>query len=346
VTFAVLGAGAVAIGGAHLRTLLARPIQYLRGIAYAVALAGANLRAVASNVFYFTEAVVAGRHLQSAGVTHVHSHFSSTVALLLSRVFPIQFSATIHGPAEFDDAAGFYLPEKIARAQFVRAISTYGASQLMRVSDPAHWPKIEVVRLGVDTGIFTPGLVPIDNPPVNLLCVGGLAAAKGHAILIAAIDRLVKEGRTQVQLRLVGDGPMRASLEKMIVERDLTSHVTLEGACDQNQVLDLYRQASLFVLPSFAEGVPVVLMEAMAMEIPCIATWITGVPELIRHGIDGWLIPPGNEEELTASIAQLIDDAELRQRLGRAGRARIKEQYELGRNVECLAEVYRRRLGV
>ena len=345
-TFAVLSAGAAAIAGAHLSTLLSRPIQYFRGIAYALALAGANLRAMVSNLFYFAEAVVAGRHLQRAGVTHVHSHFSSTVAVLLSRVFPIQFSATIHGPAEFDDAVGFYLHEKIARAHFVRAISNYGASQLMRVSSPKHWPKTEVVRLGVDTDVFTPGPGPVDSRTVNLLCVGSLAASKGHAILIAAMDRLIKEGRTEVHLRLVGDGPLRPSLEKMIAERNLTRHVTLEGACDQNRVLELYRQASLFVLPSFAEGVPVVLMEAMAMEIPCLATWITGVPELIRHGIDGWLIPPGNEEELAASIAKLIDDAELRQRLGRSGRARVKEQYELARNIECLAEVYRRRLAV
>jgi colanic acid/amylovoran biosynthesis glycosyltransferase len=274
----------------------------------------------------------------------VHSHFSSTVALLLARVFPIPFSATIHGSAEFEDAAGFYLREKVARAQFVRAIGDYGASQLMRASDPEHWPKIEVVRLGVDTGIFTPRPASADTQRTELLYVGSLAAPKGQLILIAALDRLIKEGRTQIHLRLVGDGPMRPHLEHMIAERNLTPHVTLEGACNQDRVLEFYREASLFVLPSFAEGVPVVLMEAMAMEIPCIATWIAGVPELIRHGIDGWLIPPGNEHEFAAAIAKLIGDPELRQRLGQAGRARVQEQYELQRNTEHLAEVYRRRL--
>jgi len=159
-TFTVLRAGPIAILGAHLATFLRRPLKYLSGMAYAIRLAGANLRAAISNLFYFAEAIVAGRHFERLAVTHVHTHFSSTVALLLARVFPIPWSATIHGSAEFEDAAGFYLREKVASAQFVRAISDYGASQLMRASDPEHWPKIEVVRLGVDTAIFTPRPAP------------------------------------------------------------------------------------------------------------------------------------------------------------------------------------------
>lgn len=344
-TFTVLRAGPAVIWGAHLATLLKRPFRYLAGIAYAVSLAGANLRAIASNLFYFAEAVVAGRHFERLAVTHVHTHFSSTVAVLLSRVFPIPFSATIHGSAEFEDMAGFYLREKVARARFVRAISDYGASQLMRASDPEQWSKIEVVRLGVNTAVFAPPPVRSGNDRIELLYVGSLAAPKGQLVLAGAVDRLVKRGGTRIHLRLVGDGPMRPYLEEMVAQRNLIRHITLEGACNQDRVLEFYRQADLFVLPSFAEGVPVVLMEAMAMKIPCLATWITGVPELIRHGVDGWLIPPGNEQALAEAIEKLAGDAVLRQQLGQAGRLRVQEHYELGRNLERLAEVYRRRLG-
>jgi glycosyltransferase involved in cell wall biosynthesis len=118
----------------------------------------------------------------------------------------------------------------------------------------------------------------------------------------------------------------------------------LEGPCDQDRLRAFYAQADLFVLASFAEGIPVVLMEAMSMEIPCLATWITGIPELIRHGVDGWLVPPGNERQLAEAIACLADNPALRQQLGKAARVRVQKQYELARNVEALASIYARRL--
>jgi glycosyltransferase involved in cell wall biosynthesis len=342
-TFSVLGAGAGAIFSAHLAVFFRRPLRYLSGLFHALRVGGADLAAALRNSFYFAEAVVAGHHLEKLHFTHLHSHFSSTVALFLSRVFPITFSVTIHGPDEFNDAAGFYLAEKAASARFLCAVSDYAASQLMKASDPRHWHKIEVAPLGVDTGAFPPRPQP-ENARFELLSVGRLAPAKAQPLLIAAIGDLVRQGRGNLHLRLVGEGPGRGLLEKWIEERGLHQHVTLEGACNQDRVREFYRQTDLFVLPSFAEGVPVVLMEAMAMEIPCLATWITGVPELIRHGIDGWLIPPGNEAELTAAIARLMDQADLRKRLGAAARARIQEKYELSANVRRLAGIYERRL--
>jgi glycosyltransferase involved in cell wall biosynthesis len=167
--------------------------------------------------------------------------------------------------------------------------------------------------------------------------------SKGLPLLINAVDRLVRQGRS-MHLRLVGDGPDRQDLESTIVTRGLEGHVTLEGNCNQDRVQAFYRETDLFVLASFAEGIPVVLMEAMAMELPCVATWITGIPELIRHGIDGWLVPPADEEQLADAIAKLMDDPELRRKLGRSARIRVQEKYDLERNTERLAEIYRRRL--
>lgn len=345
-TFGVLNAGFGRIAAAHIRTLLRRPLSYLGGLGYAIRLAGADLRAAVSNLFYFAEAVVAGDHIVRCGIAHVHTHFSSTVALFLARVFPVTFSATIHGPDEFTSPASFYLAEKAARARFLCVISNFAASQLMRASDPQYWSKVDVARLGVDSSVFTPRPHRENPRRFELLCVGRLAPVKAQALLIRAVGKLAREGRTEIHLRLVGDGPSRPYLERLVSELNLQEYVTLEGACNQDRVQAFYRETDLFVLASFAEGVPVVLMEAMAMEIPCLATWINGVPELISHGVDGWLVAPGSEAELTAAISRLADDPELRRRLGKAGRVRVQAQYELDSNVRLLAAIYQRRLSM
>lgn len=343
-TFCVLRAGVGTILAAHLATLSTRPLRYLASWFYALRLAGLDLRKAVSHTFYFAEAIVVGWRLHRRGLTHVHTHFSSTVALFLTRVFPITFSATIHGSDEFMDPLGFYLREKVAAAKFICAISDYGASQLMKASDPRDWPKLEVNRLGVDTSVFLPRPHRRDPEPIELLSVGSLVPPKGYPILLSAIARLASEGGKAIRLRIVGEGAGRSGLQRMIAARGLESVVTLMGSCGQEQLRELYRETDLFILASFAEGIPVVLMEAMAMEIPCIATWITGIPELIRHGVDGWLVPPGNEQQLADAVTHLLANAELRQALGKSARIRVSEQYELARNVSALARTYERRL--
>lgn len=342
-TYTVLTAGVRAILAAHGLTLLRRPLAYLGGFWEAVRLSRGDLRKALANTIYFGESVVVGDRMRRLAVSHAHSHYTSTVALFVARVFPITFSATIHGPDEFNDVAGFHIAEKVARARFLCAISYYALSQLMKASEPRHSDKLEVSPLGIDCSKFLPREHRASPARFEVLCVGRLAPAKAQRVLVGAIDRLVREGRS-IHLRLVGDGPDRARLEGVISARGLEHHVTLEGSCNHDRVLDFYRQTDLFALASFAEGVPVALMEAMAMEIPCVATWITGIPELIRHGTDGWLVPPADEEQLADAIVRLMDDAELRQRLGRSARARVQEKYNLVRNTERLAEIYRRRL--
>ncbi len=333
-----------AVLGAHLKTILGRPAPYFTGLLYAIRLAKWDLREIFLNVMYFGEAVVAGSWIWTRGLTHVHSHFSSTLELFVARVFPITFSATIHGSGEFDDVVGFYMAEKVARAAFLCAISQYGRSQMMRASDPQYWHKLEVSPLGVDPNVFLPRAHRKNPEPFEILCVGSLVPAKGYHILLAAVARLIRQGFTSLRLRLVGEGRARPSLENTIRELGLENYVRLEGACDQERVREFYRETDLFALTSFAEGVPVVLMEAMAMEIPCLATWITGVPELIRHGVDGWLVPPGDAEPVADALAYLIDQPALRQRMGQSGRARVIEKYNLDQNVAHLAEIFRRRL--
>jgi colanic acid/amylovoran biosynthesis glycosyltransferase len=329
--------------GAHLRTFAARPAKYLRGFVYSCWLAGPDLKRLAYHLAYLAQAIVVGDWLRKQGIAHLHSHFSSTVALLTSHVFPITWSATFHGPDEFTDPIGFHLAEKCRSAAFHCAVSNFAQSQMMRWSSPTNWPKYEVARLGVDTKMFLPRPFRESPETYEIIFVGRLAPVKAQHVLLDAIGILVKRGRS-VRLRLVGGGESRSSLKSQIQKSGLQGHVVLEGPLNQDRVLELYRQTDIFALASFAEGIPVVLMEAMAMEIPCIATWVNGIPELIRDGIDGLLVAPSDVEGLANAIERLIDDSELRRRLGQAGRRRVIADYNLERNVAALGEIFQRRL--
>jgi len=339
-TFYIKPGGYAAAWGAHLRILLSRPFSYLRALVYALWLGGLDFRAALRNLLYFAEAVVLVDWMRREGLSHVHTHFSSTVVLLARRVLPIRTSATIHGSDEFTDPAKYYLKEKVESLDLLRTISEYGRGQLTRLADPAHWAKIRVSHLGVDTEVYSPRPFRWNPSPFEILCVGRLVAAKGLYILMAALERLVLQGRA-VRLRIAGDGPERLGLERDAVERGLARHVIFEGWQNAPSVGALYQQADIFALPSFAEGIPVVLMEAMATEIACVATAITGIPELIRNEVDGLLVEPANERELAAALARLLDEPELRLCLGKSARRRVVECYDLRRNTADFAAMLR-----
>jgi colanic acid/amylovoran biosynthesis glycosyltransferase len=342
-TYYIKPAGILHALRCNLQTLILHPVAYGRSFLFALRLGGFDVAKALRTLFYLIEAVVAGVWIQKQELRHVHTHFTSTVALLLSKVFPVDLSMTIHGPDEFIDPAGFHLAEKISASLFVCAISQYGRSQLMKASGYQHWSKFEVCPLGVDPAIFAPRPFNANPNPFRIISVGRLAPVKGHHILVSAVDRLIQAGRN-VQVRLVGDGPERASLEEDVRRRGLSANIVFEGSLNQDRVRALYRESDCFVLPSFAEGVPVVLMEAMATEIPCVTTWITGIPELIDNGTEGLLAPPSDDEAIAGCIARLMDDPDLRQRIGKAGRAKVVQKYDLRQNVERLARIFRERM--
>lgn len=342
-TFYVKPLGVAGALGWHAAALARRPGAYLRALAVALRLAGASPRRLLSYLFYFAEAVVVAEWMRRRGLGHFHTHYSSTVGLIAARAYPVTMSATLHGEAEFNDPAGFHLAEKVEASRFVCAVSRYGRAQMMRHAPHEHWPKLEVAPLGVDPRVFSPRPFRERPAPFEVICVGGLAPVKAHHVLVDAVARLAREGR-EVRLRLVGDGPEREGLEREVAARGLRGAVVFEGWQNPDRVRELYARADAFALASFAEGVPVVLMEAMATEVPCVATRITGVPELIRDGVDGLLVTPSDAGELAAAIARLMDDPELRLRIGRAGRRRVLERYDLEANVERLAAIFRSRL--
>lgn len=345
VTFYVKPQGWRGALAAHWKTLLERPGDYFRGLAYAIRLAGLDLGKIVYFILYFVEAVIVGRWMLSKQNTHLHTHFTSTVGLITSKIFPITLSITVHGPDEFYDVPGYRLMDKVCGASFILTISHFGRSQLMKVSPPTEWDKIEVTRLGVDPGVFLPRPFREQPDPFEIICVGRLVPAKGQHILLFAIAKLAAQGRN-VFLRLVGDGPDRASLEGWVRKLGLEKQVRFEGNVNQDHIRDLYGRADAFVMASFAEGIAIVLMEAMSMEIPCVTTFITGHPELISDGENGFLVAPSDDEALMRVIGKLMDDPALRRRVGEAGRRRVDEAYNIHRNTEYLGEVLRKRLAL
>jgi colanic acid/amylovoran biosynthesis glycosyltransferase len=345
-TYYIKAQGAVGALKSAAWLLFQRPLALIKGIGKVISMGATDPKRLLLCFFYLIEAAILAHWMNKRGLTHLHVHFASqaaTVALLASYLLPITLSMTVHGPDEFYEVTESFLAKKMARARFVICISFFAQSQLMKIAAAEDWHKFEVVRLGVDTAHFAPRSHPPDRHRFEVLCVGRLVSTKGQRILVEAIERLVGEARP-VHLTLVGGGPSRAELEQIVRERQLSEHVTLAGAVNQDHIREYYAAADIFALASFAEGIPVVLMEAMASGIPCVATAINGIPELIRDGVDGLLVAPSDVAGMAAAIKRFMDDAALRHALGSAGRVRVQSAYELKTNTDQLVDVLRRQL--
>jgi len=342
-TWYILGSSPVEFLRAHVATFAQRPARYLRGLLTAGRIGRLQPRSTARALAYFVEAVLAGYRLRQAGIEHVHSVYTTTVALIMTQVFDIRLSLTIHGPSEFFDPEGFRIREKVAAAELVTGISYFCRSQIMLWSAPSDWHKIEVAPLGIDTEGWQPAAFRERPLPFELISVGRLSDVKGYPLLMEAVALLVSEGR-QVRLRLVGDGPDGQQLQERARQLGIAGQVIFEGWKTQDELRRLYSGSDLCVLSSFAEGVPVVLMEAMATGVPCVAPRITGIPELIRDGIEGLLVTPSNVADLASAIRELMDKPELRRQMATLARLRIADQYELRKNVLRLSKLFSRKM--
>jgi colanic acid/amylovoran biosynthesis glycosyltransferase len=330
----------------NLRFLFLSPKRYLATLLFAIRLARTDVRRMLFGVFYFVEAVLLADWIKCNHTQHLHVHFATpaaTVGLIASRLSNVALSITVHGPDEFYDVSQHQLSAKISGCSFLCVISTFARSQLMKLSPITEWEKFETVRLGVDPEIFVPAVNKTPHASFQVLCVGRLVPAKGQHILLKAAELVVQRGG-DLDVCFVGDGPDRESLQSLAARPALAGRIRFEGSINQDRIRAFYNQADAFVLPSFAEGIPVVLMEAMSMRLPCIATRITGIPELIRDGIDGLLVAPSDHVELASAIERLMSSPELLIQLGNAGRTRVETSYRLGTNIEHLADVFRRRV--
>lgn len=342
-TWYILGSSPLEFLRAHAVTLATRPARYLRGWLTAWKIGRSHPHSTARAMAYFIEAVLAGDRLRKAGIDHMHSVYTTTVALIMSRVFDIRLSMTIHGPSEFFNPEAFRIREKVAAAELVTGISYFCRSQIMLWSSPSDWHKIEVVPLGIDISGWQLALFRERPAPFELISVGRLADVKGYPLLLEAVALLVAEGR-EVRLRLVGDGPDGRQLQEQSRQLGIAERVIFEGWKTQEELRELYAVSDLCVLSSFSEGVPVVLMEAMATGVPCVAPRITGIPELIRDGIEGLLVTPASVAELASAIGKLMDRPDLRREMAELSRERIVDQYELRKNVLRLSNLFTRKI--
>ncbi|MEB3358505.1 MAG: glycosyltransferase [Synechococcales bacterium] len=324
---------------AHLSLLVSAPGRYLRGLRLAWATRQAGLRGTLYQLFYFAEAGLLAHELRSRQVQHLHNHIadsSCTVAMLAAELGGQTFSFTLHGPYIFFEVHRWRLDEKIERALFVACISHYCRSQAMLLVPMTHWAKLAIVHCGVDPALFQ--LVNHRAGQQRLLYVGRLAAAKGLPVLLESLARLAPRF-PELRLTVVGDGGDRPALEQLAQQLHLTDMVDFVGYQSQTTVRQYLQHTDVFVLPSFAEGVPVSLMEAMAAGVPVVTTQIAGISELVTDGVSGYLVPPGDGEALTERIERLIQDPELRSQFGQAGRAMVEQAFNIHQEAAWLQRV-------
>lgn len=328
-----------------LTEFLLHPLRFLSGLFFSLKLAGIKPASIAYHLAYFSEAVVVGRYMRQCGVTHVHASFSATVALIVTHVFPVTMSFGVYGFGELHNPSQTHLAERIQGAVFVRSISRFGRGQLMLSCERDEWSKLVYVPLGIDAAEFAPLPARNPSPPPNILCVGRLAPEKGQSLLLEAMAALNASG-FPLHLTLVGDGPDRNFLERRAAELGIGGRVEFAGWIDEARLMGLYASTDVFVLPSLAEGIPMVLIEAMAMQIPCVAPCIAGIPELIESGVHGMLYSVADVNELSSQLRTLLQSPDLMERIGRQARVRVLRDYDMARNTEHFAGVLRERLGV
>jgi glycosyltransferase involved in cell wall biosynthesis len=340
------------IKGALMAVLwhLTKPRQVLGALAKALRLGGADPKQTVLMLAYLIEAMMLAKWMAAHKLTHLHVHFASqaaTVGLLLKHLSAHSYSFTVHGPDEFYNVDDQRLRQKLAAADFVVCIGAFARSQLMLLSHVTDWPKFSICRLGIDPGKFNPANRPHRKHAKDgfqVLCIGRLVGAKGQHVLIQACKQLVDQQRA-VRLVIVGTGPDESSLKTQVTALGLDNSVKFTGALNHDQITDQYARADAFALASFAEGIPVVLMEAMASGVPVVSTRITGIPELIQDGHDGRLVSPSDASELAGAIAELMDDPQRSAEFARHAREKVVSMFNLERNVSALADIFRREVG-
>lgn len=323
---------------AHLRAL-AQPARYLRALRLAWKTSPGGIKPTLYQLFYFAEAVVLADHLRRNKVQHLHNHIakaSCTVAMLCHEVSGIPYSFTLHGPDIFFEPIRWRLDEKIARASFVACISDFCRSQGMSFAARQHWDRMHIIHCGVEPNRYAAIGARQGN---HLLFVGRLAAVKGVPVLLEAL-KSARLHRPDLQLTLIGDGPERAGLEAEAQALGLSGAVHFVGYKSQSEVAEALKSVDALVLPSFAEGVPVVLMEAMAASLPVVTTRVAGIPELVEDGVSGHLVPPGDVEALEAAILSLLGNSDAAA-LGIAGREKVMTDFDIRKEAARLGGLIR-----
>ncbi len=327
----ILDVGKFGLLGAMALTFLTGPWRFTRVLIQTWKLGRLSARGFLYHLAYLAEACVLRKWLAQDAIEHLHVHFatnSATVALLCRFLGGPAYSLTVHGPEEFVEPERLALGLKVKHAAFVVAISSFCRSQIWRWADFQDWEKVNVVHCGVDPSFLSGAPSPPPAEP-RLVNIGRLSEQKGQLLLVEAAARLRDQGRSFV-LVIIGGGPLLSVLTERIRILDLDSHVKMVGWKTGEQVRQEILASRALVLPSFAEGLPVVIMESLALHRPVVSTYIAGIPELIRPGETGWLVPAGDVQALADAIAQVLDapSSQLEQ-MGRIGAERVELDHNI-----------------
>lgn len=338
-TTALLGRPMLEYARVHAALVMRHPWAWISSLLSSTQRGPRTARSALWQLFYFAEAGVLVTEMRRQGLRHIHVHFANNGADvaraavdLASRTGPVwTWSLAMHGPTEFEDVVAFDLAAKVRSAAFVACISDFCRSQLMRHVEPEHWDRLHVVRMGVDAARYTGRAAErAARPPgpLRVLFVGRLVQEKGPGLLVDAVGSLVEDGH-DVELTLVGAGALQGALAAQVARRGLASRVQLVGAVGQDDLPEQYAWADVFCLPSFTEGLPVVLMEAMATELPVVTTRIAGVPELVVDGESGRLVTPGRTDQLATALLEVAGAGrDVGRRWGEHGRTVVEEDFD------------------
>lgn len=344
----VLRAGATGLACACAMIFIRSPRRFASAAWLAATMMRGSDRLAIWHLIYLAEACWITRQIKKHQIGHLHAHFGTNpaeVALLVAVLANVSYSFTVHGPEEFDKVHSIHLAKKVERAAFVVAISSFCRSQIYRVIAHQLWSKVKVVHCGVDDAFG--GVNRLEVPRSNrLVCVGRLCEQKGQLLLIEAVRDLAGDGR-DFKVVLVGDGELRPELEAMIARYNLERYVEITGWASAERVKREIFSAQAVVLPSFAEGLPLALIEAMAVGRPVITTFVNGIPELVVDGKTGWLFPAGSKSDIVTAIRSCLDaPRELLEEMARNGRERVLQRHDLSRQAELLAGLFSSELGV
>ena len=337
----VLQGGPVPLLLALMRITLKSPLRFLESLKLTWRVSRRSDRSLALHMIYLLEACQVALWLQADGAEHLHAHFgtnSAEVAMFSHELGGPKWSFTAHGPEEFDKPEFLALPEKIRRSSFVVGVSSFGRSQLFRHTAHQDWQKVKVVHCGIEPAFYQ--MAPDENHyPQRLICVGRLCEQKGQLLLLQATQLLAERG-TKFELVLAGDGEMRGELgDAFISEHKLKDVVRITGWIGSDQVRDELLSARALVLPSFAEGLPVVIMEAMALKRPVLSTYVAGIPELVVSSKHGWLVPAGDVKALAAAMQTCLETSqEAIASMGETAHLRVLQRHDIDSEVGKLIE--------
>lgn len=341
-TRAILAGSKFTLMWALLVAVFTRPWRFARALCVTIRFGCRSERGILRHVIYLAEACLLRRWLQADGVTHLHVHFATNpavVALCCRVLGGPPYSITVHGPEEWDQPGALSLKEKYESAAFVVAVTDFGRCQIYRWTALAFWPRVHVVRCGVDESFLTLEPTPVPDTD-QLLLVAGLVEQKGHLMLLQALAEVRKAGHS-FKMVFVGDGHLRGVLEAETHRLGLHNHVVFAGWQTNAQVRDHLRASRALVMPSFAENLPVAMMEALAMGRPVLGTYIAGVPELVEPSVNGWLVPAGNIHATAQAIIELLRTpiADLT-RMGHAGVAKVRAMHNAHEEARHLRDLF------